>query len=203
MYTNDFGWVIISTGVMTMTLGQKIKTIRNFRNLTQKQLGMEMGFNESNADVRIRQYESDDKSPRKDNLARLAKILRVNPVSLTGGHAGTDEHIIQTLFWLDESSPGLINLIQLDKIPRKKGAKLNPEHRENDISVRYHDSDDWPVFIPMCIWFKKKQLNEYINEWLKRKRELNAGKITRDDYFEWKLNWPRSCGNGGEKDAKA
>lgn len=41
-----------------MTIGQRIKKIRNFRGMTQKQLGMLLGFGD-NGDVRIAQYESD------------------------------------------------------------------------------------------------------------------------------------------------
>ena len=46
-----------------MTFGEKIKFFRKRKNLTQKQLGILAGFPESNADVRIAQYESDSRKP--------------------------------------------------------------------------------------------------------------------------------------------
>lgn len=41
-----------------MKLGEKIRYFRRKAELTQKQLGIMLGFTESNADVRIAQYES-------------------------------------------------------------------------------------------------------------------------------------------------
>ena len=29
-----------------------------------------------------------------------------------------------------------------------------------------------------------------MREWLVRQQENRAGEITREEYFEWKLNWP-------------
>ena len=29
-----------------------------------------------------------------------------------------------------------------------------------------------------------------MKEWVIRKEELRSGKITKDEYFEWKINWP-------------
>ena len=39
-------------------MGDKIHRIRDFRGMTQKQLGIAVGFDEKSADVRIAQYES-------------------------------------------------------------------------------------------------------------------------------------------------
>lgn len=36
-----------------MTIGEKIKTARNLRGLTQKELGIKLGFDEKSADERI------------------------------------------------------------------------------------------------------------------------------------------------------
>ena len=44
-----------------MTQGQRIRFVREFRHMTQKELGLACGFPEASADVRIRQYESDQK----------------------------------------------------------------------------------------------------------------------------------------------
>ena len=37
-----------------------------------------------------------------------------------------------------------------------------------------------------------------MHEWLLRQQELDAGEITRDEYFEWKLNWPYTCDDSKE-----
>ena len=33
-------------------------------------------------------------------------------------------------------------------------------------------------------------LNDFLKEWGVRMDELKSGVITRDEYFEWKINWP-------------
>ena len=49
-----------------MVLGERIKRIRTFRGLTQRELGLKLGYEERNADVRIAQYESSYRVPKKD-----------------------------------------------------------------------------------------------------------------------------------------
>lgn len=63
-----------------MTIGQRIKRIRQHRGMTQKYLGMMMGFPESAADVRIAQYESGSRVPKPTVINRLAAVLGVSPV---------------------------------------------------------------------------------------------------------------------------
>ena len=58
-------------------------------------------------------------------------------------------------------------------------------------AVRYHDSDNWPAHPPVGMWFNYGVLNDFMKEWLLRKEELKSGKITRDEYFEWKLTGHR------------
>lgn len=43
----------------------RLKYFRKRRNLTQKELGMMIGFSESSADVRIAQYELGSENPEK------------------------------------------------------------------------------------------------------------------------------------------
>ena len=58
--------------------------------------------------------------------------------------------------------------------------------------MRYNDSDDWPAHPPVGLWFKYGVVDDFMREWLVRKNELKAGEITRDEYLEWKLNWPNT-----------
>ena len=55
-----------------MTLGERIKRIRTFRGLTQRELGLKLGYEERNADVRVAQYESGYRVPKKDSLMEIA-----------------------------------------------------------------------------------------------------------------------------------
>lgn len=42
----------------------------------------------------------------------------------------------------------------------------------------------------VAITFSHSMLNTYMQEWMYRKQQLRSGEITRDEYTEWKLNWP-------------
>lgn len=64
-----------------MTLGEKIKFIRSLRGLTQKELGLRVGFSASTADNRIRQYEIGKMKPKDIILERIADELDV-PVEI-------------------------------------------------------------------------------------------------------------------------
>jgi len=48
-----------------MAVGERIRYIRNLRGMTQKQLGVAVGFGEKTADVPIAQYESGTRTPRQ------------------------------------------------------------------------------------------------------------------------------------------
>ena len=137
-----------------MTVGEKIKKIRTFRGMTQKELGLAVGFEEKGADNRIAQYETNYRVPKRELL--------------------------------DEDSPGSIRLFQLVRNPGKTGAS-------DDTAVRYNDTDDWPAQPPVGIYFNYGLVDEFMREWLLRQQELHAGEITREEYFEWKINWPCTC----------
>ncbi|MCL2362375.1 MAG: helix-turn-helix domain-containing protein [Defluviitaleaceae bacterium] len=97
-----------------MTLGQKIKIIRRFRNLTQRQLGVALDLHEGakNAETRICQYELGIRTPKMNYQLKLAETLKVHPINFTGGTPGTIEHVMQFLFWLEESNPELLTTFE-------------------------------------------------------------------------------------------
>ena len=182
------------------TFGSKLKIIRSFRGLTQKQLGVMVGFDEKNADVRVRHYELGIITPKKDGMLKIAQILKVNYINFCVEEIGSDEHIMQFFFWIDELSKGTFKPIQLEKIPQKKYVKLNPNHSENDMTVSYHENDNWPAFTPMAMLLNRRNLSGYVQEWANRKYELSSGEITKEEYLEWKLNWPQTCDDCGKRE---
>ena len=60
-----------------MAIGERIRFIRNLRGMTQKYLGMAVGFPEKSADVRLAQYETGARTPKADLKTALAKALDV------------------------------------------------------------------------------------------------------------------------------
>ena len=46
--------------------------------MTQRELGLAVGFDEKSADVRIAQYESNVRTPKEELLRKIAAVLDVN-----------------------------------------------------------------------------------------------------------------------------
>lgn len=86
-----------------MTLGERIRGFRRLRGLTQKELGIAVGFPETTADSRIRKYEMDLMKPKKELKARIAGALEVNPAALTEFDVNNVEVVMQFLFLLEET----------------------------------------------------------------------------------------------------
>ena len=102
--------------------------------------------------------------------------------------------MMELLFWLDEFNPSALHLFLPRKFP---GEKCN---EVADTSVYYHDNDSWPAHAPVCMWFDYGVLNDFLKEWVVRMDELKSGVITRDEYFEWKINWPQTCDDCGKRE---
>lgn len=181
-----------------MTVGEKIKTIRTFRGMTQRELGLAVGFPEKNADNRIAQYETDYRVPRKEMLDKIAFALHANCLNFYSIYerAGAAEDIMRTLFWLEESNMGRVQLVQTtpNTLPEKHDDRLRAIE---DTTFHYNPSDDWPVCPPVAIYFDCI-VDSFMREWLVRQQEYRAGEITKEEYFEWKLNWPDTCDDLGK-----
>ena len=91
-----------------MTVGDKIRKIRTFRGMTQKELGVAIGLEEKGADNRVAQYETNYRVPKKDLLNKIAEVLRVDRQNFYTDAPGCAEDFMRTFFWLDEDSPGSI-----------------------------------------------------------------------------------------------
>ena len=178
-----------------MTVGDKIKKIRTFRGMTQKELGLAIGLDEKGADNRIAQYETNYRIPKNELLTQIAAALNVNRQNFYTDAPGSAEDIMRTFFWLDEDSPGAIRLFQLVRNPGKTNAS-------EDTAVRYNDNDDWPAHAPVGMYFQYGLVDEFMREWLIRQQELRAKEISKAEYFEWKINWPQTCDGCGKFEPK-
>lgn len=147
------------TGVITMAIGERIKRIRNFRGMTQSQLGEAVGL----SDVRIRQYEIGNRTPKEDMLQEIVKALNVNYRSLYEPTLYAAEDVMYTLFELDEHY----------------NMPLYEVTDKDDGSVKH-----------VYVGFDYSLLDELLLDWKEKKQELANGKITKEEYFEWKINWP-------------
>ena len=169
-----------------MTQGKRIRFIREFRNMTQKELGLACGFSESSADVRIRQYESDQKSPKSDALKIIANALNVNIYSLENYTDSNAITILEMLFWLETFS--LLELFKLEEVHEpKKDWVVKGSY--NELNYSQHSA------LPIGIIIKYNLVNEFMQEWYTRYVEYHQNIISKDQYTNWKLNWPNSCDN--------
>lgn len=151
-----------------MQIGERIKQARVHRKMTQKELGMMVGFDEKTADVRIAQYESSTRTPKADMRNKLAEALNINYRYFFDSHQYAAEDIMFLLFELDDS----LNL-QLTQL-------------EDDKKVNIH--------IPYRL------VDEFLMNWLEQKQMLADGNITKEQYTEWKLNWPKSASKKNDED---
>lgn len=81
-----------------MTIGQKIRFYRDLRGYTQAQLGGKVGLP---AD-RIRQYETNVRTPKMDKLKEIATALDVDMAALSDIDVVTEEDLMQIIFELED-----------------------------------------------------------------------------------------------------
>lgn len=85
-----------------MTVGSKIRKYRMLKGLTQKELGLMVGFSEATADSRIRKYESDAMAPKAVIRKSLADALDVDLSALSDIDISTYEDVMQVLFQFED-----------------------------------------------------------------------------------------------------
>ncbi|MFI3254883.1 MAG: helix-turn-helix transcriptional regulator [Eubacteriales bacterium] len=81
-----------------MTIGQKIRLLREEQRMTTKQLGMALGYSKSTAVNQVLGLERGYRLPKKQLLREIAGVLEQNPTVLVGGTPV--ENVLQHLFWL-------------------------------------------------------------------------------------------------------
>jgi transcriptional regulator with XRE-family HTH domain len=161
-----------------MAVGDRIKRIRNVRGLTQKELGLAIGFDDNTADVRVAQYESGTRTPKEDMLKKIAEVLDVNYRAIYEPTLYAAEDVMYTLFELDEHYAGT-SIYEIED-------NSDPHYPEKH----------------MAVCFNARLLDEFVREWLLRKQELAEGKISKEEYFEWKINWPQTADDCGKFEPK-
>lgn len=145
-----------------MAIGKRIRYIRNLRNLTQKELGLKIGFPERAADVRIAQYESETRVPKDDILNRIASALDVSPSTFKVPDIDTDIGLMHTLFALEDTRPFRISKI------------------DDTICISL-DKSQGLSYISML---------DMLSLWYDEYEKLRNGEITKDEYDQWRYTYP-------------
>lgn len=82
------------------SLGQRLKFVRKYRCMTQKELGILLGYPEDQADIRIAQYENNSRKPKTKTVEKLASVLDVSTAVFSTTICSSREDLLQSLFWL-------------------------------------------------------------------------------------------------------
>jgi transcriptional regulator with XRE-family HTH domain len=144
-----------------MTIGERIRRVRMQRGLTQKELGIALGFPERSADVRIAQYESGTRKPKEDLIRQIAEVLHVNPHAISSVDYGTYIGLMYTLFDLEDTYG-----MHIDEIDGELCIRLD-RHRK-----------DYP------------ELFDMMQHWYEAWKQDQKDSASPDDYINWKLNYP-------------
>lgn len=145
-----------------MAIGERIRYIRKKHNMTQKYLGLKLGFGEKNADSRVAQYENGRREPKNDMLKEIAGVLQVSTLALDSPNLDDHIRLMHTLFAIED-----IYGLTIDRINGK--LCLVPDESR-----------------PECF----TGLYGCLNEWNEIKEKLKNGEITEDQYDEWRYNYP-------------
>ncbi len=147
-----------------MAIGERIRFIRNLRGMTQKYLGIQVGFPEKTADIRMAQYESGSRTPKADLVNELAKVFDVSPQALTVPDIESYDGVMHTLFTLED-----LYGIRIDKIDGELCIRLDKGMGANYITIF-----------------------EMFSAWQEQAEKLKNGEIIKEEYDHWRYNYPAS-----------
>lgn len=146
-----------------MATGERIRFIRNLRGMTQKYLGMAIGFDEKTADIRMAQYESGTRTPKEKLVTDLANALEVSPKALDVPEIDSHIGLMHTLFALEDLY----------------GLKINSIDGRLCLTL---DKTNGSTYLSMF---------DMLNAWQHEAEKLKRGEITKQEYDDWRYNYPR------------
>lgn len=107
-----------------MSTGENLKRIRNRRGITQKELGMAIGFGEESASPRIAQYETGNRTPREAILKKIAEVLQVDQRNIVVPTGYKEEDLVYRLLALEDYFSEM---------------RLEKEVQTGDILINFHN----------------------------------------------------------------
>jgi transcriptional regulator with XRE-family HTH domain len=85
-----------------MAIGERIRFFRNLKGMTQKYLGVKLGFPEKTADIRMAQYESGSRTPKEELTNELAELFGISASALNVPDIESYNGLMHTLFALED-----------------------------------------------------------------------------------------------------
>lgn len=145
-----------------MAIGERIHFFRSLRGMTQKYLGMAVGFPERTADVRMAQYESGTRTPKADLTSALAHVLDVSPQALNVPDIDSYIGLAHTLFTLEDTYG-----LTVKEIDGTVCLQVDPAKGRT-----------------------AEELHRILTAWREQAARLEAGEITQEDYDKWRYRYP-------------
>ena len=146
-----------------MAIGERIRFIRNLRGMTQKYLGMLVGFPEKTADIRMAQYEAGTRTPKEDLTKSLAAALDVSHLALDTPNIDSYLGLMHTLFTLED----------------RYGLTVEQEGGNTHLRFDAKRGPDAAV------------IQELVTSWGDFAEKYRAGSISREEYDRWRYNYPK------------
>ena len=147
-----------------MAIGERIRFLRNLRGMTQKFLGLQVGFSERTADIRMAQYESGSRTPKADLVAQLADVLDVSTEALNVPNIDSYTGLMHTLFALED-----LYGFKIDRLDGEICIRIN---RQNGSTFA--------------------KMTGLLEPWEEMAQKYRNGEITREEYDQWRYRYPRS-----------
>lgn len=146
-----------------MATGERIHFFRNLRGMTQKYLGMMVGFPERSADIRMAQYESETRTPKAEITEKLASVLDVSPKAIDLPDIDSYIGLMHTFFALED----------------RYGLKIGEIDGELCLRLEKTRGTEY------------QNLFELLSSWHQAAAKLEAGEITREEYDQWRYRYPK------------
>ena len=146
-----------------MAIGERIRFFRNLRGMTQKYLGIQVGFPEKTADIRMAQYESGSRTPKADLTNKLAEVFGVSASALTIPDIDSYNGLMHTLFVMED-----LYGLRIDKLDGELCIRLDKGMGTNYISMF-----------------------EMFSAWQEQAEKLKNGEITKEEYDNWRYTYPQ------------
>lgn len=146
-----------------VTTNERIRFFRKLRRMSQKELGVAVGFQQKGADNRIAQYEGGFRTPKPHIISKLAEALQVSPLALSISTVDTFNGLMHFLFALED---------------------------EYGFGV-YQNEGIACLKVDTCKGENAEQLRQRIFEWQEKAEELHKGKISKEAYDKWRYCYPK------------
>ncbi len=145
-----------------MAISERIYFFRQLKGMTQRELGLALGFPERTADVRVAQYEAGTRKPKEQLTEQIAYVLGVSADALNVPNIDDNYGLLHTLFALEDMYG-----LQIDRIDGELCLSLDRSR-----SKTYHS-----MYGMFSLWHEEAE-------------KLEQGKITKEEYDQWRYTYP-------------